>query len=86
MLDGAFFYLHANVHPTARHGSPPYGLTQSGVCYFGGLFWDMDSFMTKPVDRASDTYIYELFARMTALPFMVKLVGEPMRAALSVRG
>ena len=53
MLDGAFFYLHSNSHPNSRHGSPPYGLTQSGICYFGGLFWDMDSFMTKPTAMSS---------------------------------
>ena len=36
MLDTAFFYLHSNVHPNAKNGVPPYGLTQSGICYMGG--------------------------------------------------
>ena len=37
MLDAAFFYLHSNVHPNAKSGVPPYGLTQSGICYEGGM-------------------------------------------------
>ena len=85
MLDTAFFYLHSNVHPNAKNGVPPYGLTQSGICYMGGtrasrqtlslcatilheillfhvgmhicptagVFWDMDSFMTRPVSLAA---------------------------------
>lgn len=36
MLDTAFFYLQSNVHPNAKSGVPPYGLSQSGICYEGG--------------------------------------------------
>jgi hypothetical protein len=37
MLDTAHFYLHSSAHANARTGIPPYGLTQSGICYFGGV-------------------------------------------------
>ena len=42
MLDTAFFYLHSNTHPNAMSGVPPYGLTQSGICYEGGKYVTAD--------------------------------------------
>ena len=49
-LDGAHFYLtaHPRVGRACRHtGSQP------GTCYFGGIFWDMDSWMVQPVSHTS---------------------------------
>jgi hypothetical protein len=39
MLDSVFYYLHSTAHPSAVTATPPYGLTQSGITYFGGAFW-----------------------------------------------
>ena len=53
MLDGAFFYLHSAAHPTSRSGVPPYGLSQPGTCYFGGIMWDQDMWMVAPTALTS---------------------------------
>ena len=52
-LDGAHFYLHSAAHAASRTGVPPYGLSQPGRCYQGGIMWDMDSWMVQPVSRTA---------------------------------
>jgi len=47
-LDAAFFYLMSSVHPGAKTGLAPFGLSQYEN-YFGHIFWDMDTWMFVPV-------------------------------------
>jgi trehalose/maltose hydrolase-like predicted phosphorylase len=74
VLDSAFFYLHASLHPSNLNGMAPFGLSQFDY-YYGHSFWDTESWSLLPAALASPA------AARSLLEFRVRGLTNARRLA-----